>query len=78
MIQLFEIITKVVAYLFPILIGVGAYNYFHDLQYAILGLIGGAIISAIVFGLFLTIIEIYNTLQEILDLLDSKIGNEEN
>ena len=79
MITLYELIIKLVAYLFPISTGWWAYEYSNEkLEFAIFGFIVGAIISALVCGFFLTILEINNTLKKILDLLDSKIGNEKN
>ena len=79
MIKLYELIIKLVAYLFPISLGVGVYGYSNENYIiAIFGFFGGAIISALVCGFFLTILEINNTLKKILDLLDSKIGNEKN
>ena len=79
MITLYELIIKLVAYLFPISLGVWAYGYSNENYIiAIFGFFGGAIISALVCGFFLTILEINKTLKKILDLLDSKIGNEKN
>ena len=71
MIKLFEKLIKFAVYAFPVLTGIVILIASNSIIYGFIGLVLGAIISAIAFGLILTIIEIYNVLILINDKLDT-------